>query len=172
MTRRSQITRSTSYAGPSELRQLGGGSIIWCADYPCAFGEGVALSIPIVASPPYQRFYVSATLDGVVAWNFERGGGVGAVVEIGSERGIGRVWINVPPLAPLPDEWDWGTSTNLPVSLTGVIDFEAGAHQIQLRVFPQNHEFFVHADRANMQVIQGQILETPGCAQQGSCGGG
>ena len=164
MTRRSQVVRSSRSNGPSATRPFPGGATIWCADQPCAeswMGLRTILSIPVVAQDPFQRFYISATVTDVQAWWEFTNNQDNAYIDLWAD-GFGFI----ASVALMGGGAVGNENTNFgrtSAVVTGAVDLPGGEYSIGLRMGPETWDNWVATSGRNMQVIEGQIVEQPGC---------
>lgn len=159
MTRQGQTVRSNTDAGPASYRDLNP-TIIHCAGDTCgrSWYGGVTLgAIQVTAADPYQRFFASATLNGLNAWtppnqlDF-----VSAYVNL-VLFGVGDfTHVEIAP------------AHNSAVCITGAIDIPAGPASIQLSVMPSYWGNGGGIDGWALQVIEGQTVAQPGCGAAGA----
>jgi hypothetical protein len=158
MTRQAQVVRSSSRSGPASPRELGGGAVIHCLLNYCGqnwYGGGFAGGLDVTAADPYQRFFVSATIAEVYA--FEPPDYANAVpkhVTLRSGGEFSSIYLE--------------THRSF-ACLTGAIDLPGGFHTIEVFVWPETYGAAIRIGGMTMQCIEGQTLEAPGCAPPGGC---
>lgn len=166
MTRRSNVVRSEATAGEARHRDFGGGCIIYCAEAQgsnptlalAADGGTDITEISLWVPVPYQRIYASATISSI---NVRNGDGDADLADInlvasnatsGYENTFayssgGGLFYSVGPSA----------------TITGVTDLPAGNNRIILRMATATIDGVASFDGAGLQVILGQLVDTPGC---------
>jgi len=171
MTRQNQVVRSSgASAGVAANRAFPGGIkiICWNENSYYHWTDSMVLAhLTVFAAEPYQRFYVSATINGVRCWF--RAGDAGDT----ADNALGELWaddtygfasasVYVPVI-------EGGVTPIGSLSMNGVIDLPAGTHLIELRAGPETNGHEVSCKGVTMTVIVGQVLEIPGCEYNPGC---
>jgi hypothetical protein len=155
MTRRSQVVRSSRGNGPSAGRPWPGGAIIWCDGNPCAQSSDDTLllsSIPVVATDPFQRFAVAATVTNISAfWPGDPPVEDYYNIELAVDQSMGGL---IASGMNLRQEH---------VTLTSAVDLVAGPHTIDLYIEAETFGNRIYCAGYTMYVIEGQMIEDPGC---------
>lgn len=166
MTRRSNIVRSEANAGEARRREFAG-IVIYCAEDQgsrpsLALSAGASTDITEIAvavPESYQRVYAAATISSIDARNSDGDFDMADIhlVAVNDTSGYentfgyatgGGQYYTVGPSA----------------TITGVTDLAVGANRIVLRMSPVTVDGSSTFNGAGLQVILGQLVDTPGCS--------
>lgn len=153
MSRRSHVVRSEDGAAPGSSRSLGG-YLVFCATAP----EGLvppggqyspAVTLRVSSSGNYQRAFLAATVDGIIA-PLSDGTTTKMVVTLHDDT-TGLIAAQI--------------VTDANAALTGIADLFAGAHDLRVSL-SFTHELEQDPGSygaAGLQVVLGQSVDQPGC---------